>query len=42
MQKVVFLKIMWNKKKIFTSASATNLLVATTVATTSTTTPFGV
>jgi len=42
MQKVVFLKNMWNKENIVTSTSAANLLVMTIVATTSTTTPFGV
>lgn len=42
MQKVVFLKIMWNKENIVTSISAANLLAITTVATISTTTPFGV
>ena len=38
----VFLKNMWNKENIVTSTSAANLLAVTTVATTSTTTPFGV
>ena len=42
MQKVVFLKNMWNKENIVISTSAANLLAVTTVATTSTTTPFGV
>ena len=42
MQKVVFLKNMWNKENIFSSTSAAKLLAVTTVATTSTTTPFGV
>ena len=42
MQKVVFLKNMWNKENKVTSTSAANLLAVTTVATTSTTTPFGV
>lgn len=42
MQKVVFLKIMWNKENIVTSTSAANLLAVATVATKSTTTPFGV
>jgi hypothetical protein len=42
MQKVVFLKKMWNKENIVTSTSAANLLAMTTVTTTSITTPFGV
>ncbi len=42
MQKVVFLKNMWNKENIFSSTSTANLLAVTTVAITSTTTPFGV
>ena len=33
---------MWNKENIVTSTSAANLLAVTTVATTLTTTPFGV
>ena len=42
MQKVVFLKNMWNKENIVTSTSSANLLAVTTIATKSTTTPFGV
>ncbi len=42
MQKVVFLINMCNKENIVTSTSAANLLAVTTVATTSSPTPFGV
>ena len=33
---------MWNKKNLFTTTSVANLLATSTVASTSTTTPFGV